>query len=80
MMPLNSVRGQEAFFADRIYKSSIKTVQLHRAGWDLTYPVIELNGIDQVELSFDDLTDQVRNYSYTLEHCNADWLSSQLAP
>ena len=55
-------------------------MQFHRAGWDMTYPLIELNGIDRVELSFDDLTDQICNYSYTLEHCNADWLSSDLAP
>ena len=72
--------GQDGVFADHIYKSTIKTVQFHRAGWDLTYPIIELNGIDQVELSFDDLGDQIHNYSYTLLHCDADWKPSRLAP
>ena len=72
------LQGQEAFYEDKIYRPGIKSLQLHRAGWDLSYPVIELNSQDRLSLSFDDLTDQVRNYSYTLEHCDADWHPSGL--
>jgi len=72
--------GQQGSLTDRVYKSSIKTVQLHREGWDLTYPLIELYGSDRLELSFDEITDQVGNYSYTLQHCDADWLPSRIAP
>ena len=73
-----NLAGQEEFLTDKVYKSSIKTVQFHRAGWDMTYPVIELNGMDQLELSFDDLSEQVGNYSYTLVHCDADWMPSRI--
>ena len=71
--------GQETFFEDKIYQPNIKTVQLHRAGWDLTYPLMELNSADQLSLSFDDLCNEVKNYSYTIVHCDADWYPSGLS-
>ncbi len=71
--------SQEAFYTDCIYLPTIKSVQLHRAGWDMTYPIIELNSADQLELRFDDLSDAVKNYSYTIEHCDADWMPSNLS-
>lgn len=61
---------------DRVYKESIKSVLLHRTGWELSYPVIELNSPEQVTLSFDDLTDEIKNYSYSLIHCDANWQPS----
>jgi hypothetical protein len=71
--------GQVTFYTDRVYRPDIKSVQLHRTGWDLSYPIIELNSEDRLSLSFDELTDQVRNYYWTLEHCDADWRPSGLA-
>ena len=79
LISVNILPAQEDFYADKIYRKNIKTVQLHRAGWDLSYPVIELNSHDRLNLSFDDLTDQVKNYSYTIEHCDADWYPTGLA-
>ncbi|MFC2115225.1 DUF5103 domain-containing protein [Bacteroidota bacterium] len=75
---LYALNGQEDFYADNIYFENIKSVQFHRTGWDLSYPIIELNSRDQLSLSFDDLTDEVKNYSYTIEHCDADWYPSGL--
>lgn len=77
-MFLSALSGQEVFYADKIYRPNIKSVQMYRTGWDLTYPIIGLNSLDQVSLSFDDLTDEVKNYSYTIEHCDADWYPSGL--
>jgi len=74
------VTAQDEFLTDKVYKSSIKTVQFHREGWDMTYPIIELNGTDRLELSFDDLSDQIGNYSYSLQHCDADWRPSRMVP
>jgi hypothetical protein len=75
------VLGQPAPDAipDQVFKGSVKSVQLHRKGWELSYPVIELNQIDHVHLSFDDLTDEIKNYSYTLVHCDAAWRPSILS-
>ena len=76
---ISKLHSQEVFYTDCTFRPTIKSVQLHRAGWDMTYPIIELNSTDQLELHFDDLSDQVKNYSYTLEHCDADWMPSNLS-
>jgi hypothetical protein len=79
ILACRSAYPQMFFYEDKIHDRNIKTVRLHRAGWDLSYPIIELNSHDRLLLSFDDLTDEVKNYSYTIEHCDADWHPSGLA-
>ncbi len=59
-------------------KSSIKTVQLHKLGWKMSYPLIQLNSSDQLVLSFDDLSEDTKNYNYTIVHCDHDWQPSDL--
>jgi hypothetical protein len=75
-----SLHSQEDFYSDKIYTENIRTVQLHRSGWDLSYPIIELGGPERLSLSFDELSKQVKNYSWTIEHCDADWYPSGLVP
>ena len=58
---------------DKVYADNIHNVKLNISGNQLAYPVIKLNGADQLELNFDDLNGSVRNYSYTWQLCNADW-------
>ena len=77
-IPLADLSGQypgtdDGVIWDKVYNESIKTVQFHRKGWELTYPVIRLSGEDQVCLSFDELSNEVNDYSYTLIHCDASW-------
>ncbi len=45
-----------------------------------SYPIIRLNGGDQLELHFDDLDADVKNYYYSFQLCNADWSVSNLMP
>lgn len=70
--------AEDEIIPDKIYNESIKSVQFYRAGWELTYPVLGLMSEDQVCLSFDDLTDEVKDYSYTLIHCDANWRPSSI--
>jgi len=65
-------------YDDYVYKSNIKTVQFHESSWDYAVPVIALNGGEQIELSFDDLDSDQKQYSITFVHCNADWTPSDL--
>lgn len=58
---------------DHIYQPYIKTVLLSPPGNPTGYPVISLNSSDQLQLSFDDLQADVKNYSYRIVLCNADW-------
>jgi len=64
---------------ENIFKESIKTIQLYRKGWKLSYPVIELNGEVKLELSFDDLSDEINNYTYKIIHCDFKWNPSPLS-
>ena len=58
---------------DHIYHKNIRTVKLNKAGDIYSYPVLLLNSGEQLELHFDDLEADVKNYYYTFQLCNADW-------
>ncbi len=79
------VQGQDDYykegytrFENYIYSENIRTVKLERSGLELTDPVIELGTPQQLVLSFDDLAGDLKNYSYTLIHCDASWRPSNL--
>jgi Domain of unknown function (DUF5103) len=65
--------GTKAQTPDSVYASAIRTPQLFMAGNQLAYPIIRLNSTDQIELHFDDLDGDVKNYFYTIQLCNEDW-------
>jgi Domain of unknown function (DUF5103) len=58
---------------DSVYTPNIKTAQLYVVGNQLTYPVIRLGSTDRLNLKFDDLDGDTKNYFYTYQLCNADW-------
>jgi Domain of unknown function (DUF5103) len=64
---------------DSIYSPVIKTPQLFMAGNQLGYPILRLNSTDQLELHFDDLDADVKNYSYTFQLCNQDWTPAEVS-
>lgn len=68
----------DSIIYDRIYKESIYTVLIHPVGFEPTLPIIELGTDQKLQLSFDDLENDNKFYTYTLIHCNADWTPSQL--
>lgn len=61
------------------FQQNIKSVIFHKKGWELSDPIMELNSQDNLQLSFDELGDQLQTYNYTIIHCNASWESSNLA-
>ena len=64
---------------DMVVSPSIGTPQLYQAGNQLGYPILRLNSADQLELSFDDLDGDVKNYYYTFQLCDEDWTPSTLS-
>lgn len=64
---------------EKIISPTIKSVQLFPYGNQLGFPLIKLGSGDQLELHFDDLDANVRNYSYTFQLCNADWTPAMLS-
>ena len=65
-------------YDDYVYKSNIRTVQFHLTTWEYAAPVIALRGGEQLELSFDDLEGDQKQYTISFVHCNADWTPSDL--
>jgi len=65
---------------DHTYRSNIYSVKLYKAGDVLSYPLIKLNSGEELELYFDDLDGDVKNYYYTYQLCNADWSVTNLHP
>jgi hypothetical protein len=63
---------------DHIYKSNIRTVKLFKSGDIYSYPIINLNSSEQIELHFDDMDGDVKTYYYSYQLCNADWTPSKL--
>lgn len=64
---------------DQVYDSSIKTILVHPVGDALAIPVISLNEMNPLEISFDDLKAKYQNYFYSVELMNADWSSAGLS-
>ena len=58
---------------DKIYNPAIKSVKLHKSGDIYSYPVLQLNSNEQLELHFDDMDADVKYYYYSFQLCNADW-------
>lgn len=63
---------------DHVYEPSIRTVKLYKHGDIYSYPILSLHSGDQLELHFDDLAADVKNYYFTYQLCNADWTPSNL--
>lgn len=74
-----SAQSTDFQFIDYDYTTNIKSVRFHLTGLFLSAPVVDLNSEGTLMLSFDDLDADVKNYSYRLIHCDADWKPSNLS-
>ena len=63
---------------DRIVDPGIRSVKLFKAGDQTSFPVLMLGSNDVLELHFDDLDGDIKNYYYAFQLCNADWTPAQL--
>jgi hypothetical protein len=58
---------------------NIHGVKIFIQGNQFDYPIINLGSTSVLELHFDDFDATVKNYSYTYQLCNADWLPVALS-
>lgn len=65
---------------DQVVHSNIRSVKLFKYGEPTGYPILQLNGNDKLELHFDDMDADVKNYYYTYQLRNADWSPTLLRP
>ena len=58
---------------NQVYRPTIQSVNLHLANLFLSYPVVDLHAGTPLVLSFDDLDADVKDYMYTIVHCDKNW-------
>ena len=66
------------YYENAVYNENIKTVQMYVAGLELSEPVLNLEGDASLLFKFDDLSDEPKNYFYTVIHCDANWNESYI--
>lgn len=71
---------QKMLYEDLVYLQEIKSVEFYNKKEEQSFPIITLGSGEKLELHFDDLGGGSRNFSYTVEHCDAEWKSSGLSP
>jgi hypothetical protein len=67
-------------YKNATFNSKIKTVLCHKKEEELSLPILNLKADEQLLVSFDDLDADIKDYYYTIIHCNADWTASNLMP
>lgn len=61
-----------------IYNPNIHTPLIFRKGNELSYPVIQLNSNDTLQICFDDFNTIMQNYYYTIAHCDINWKPTKI--
>jgi hypothetical protein len=80
------VDAQEAVFdvngvaREVVVDQRVRTIMLYREGWESSYPILTFSEELPLVLEFDELSDEVGDFYYTVLHCDADWIPSELLP
>ena len=78
LLSVFSLRAQ--FNPEGVFKANIKAVRFHGYGDQLALPVYKLNSGDRLELHFDDVEANVKNYYYTYQLCDYNWSPVVISP
>jgi Domain of unknown function (DUF5103) len=60
--------------SERIIDENIRSAQINPS---VPHAVVQLKG-GRIDLSFDYVTDEIKDFMYTIVHCNSDWQPSEL--
>ncbi len=73
-----SAQPKEVPYSDRVFDENIVTPLLYSQNDQTTDPVIDFGSDDRITLEFDDLSNKVYPFKYTIVHCTSDWYPSDL--
>ena len=66
-------------YRDHIYIDDIKSVKFYVSGFLVSMPILYAGDPTPLVLSFDDVSgDDLKDFTYTVEHYDADWMPSRL--
>jgi hypothetical protein len=75
-----SIKGfSQTPYTNNVFNPNIKSVEFYNTRKEPSFPIINLNSGEQIELAFDDLRGSQHYFYYTIEHCDGDWNSSNLS-
>lgn len=77
LVAVDLVSQESLVFDDYIYQKNIKTPMCYVEGDLLAAPFIELNN-GKIKVRFDDLSDEIKDYYFTVIHCDYYWNPSDL--
>jgi len=69
---------EDLYFEDYVYLNNIKSVKFNPIGSPLDPPIIFLDSGQRLIISFDDMDNIDKDYTYDIIHCNKDWTPSVL--
>ena len=64
------------YYETAVYREEIKTALMFREGFELSNPIIGMNEDQNLVMKFDDMSPNVKDFYYTIIHCDADWKES----
>jgi Domain of unknown function (DUF5103) len=75
----SALQAQTEPWRNQKLNDQIKTVTFHRKGEPLSMPFADINcKPGTLLMQFDLMGNEMRDYVYTIEHCNSDWTRSNL--
>jgi hypothetical protein len=75
----NASDSDSLLYTNHIFTDRIKTVELFKEGWTLSYPVMKLKSSDRLLLQFDLMGNEVETFYYSFIHCDKDWKRSRIS-
>ena len=76
---INASAFAQSTYDNTVFRPEIKSVEFYNTVKKASFPIITLGSNEKVLLAFDNLLGGTQNYSYTIEHCDANWNSSNLS-
>ncbi len=71
-------QDENMIYQDKIFDNNIHTVLFHQIDLPLSPPILNLYDGRKLLLSFDDLSKDVKDFTYRIFHCNSDWQVSDI--
>jgi len=66
-------------YTDSVYHPEIKSIEFYNTKKQASFPLITLGSGEKLLLAFDNLRGGSQEYYYTIEHCDAEWNSSNIS-
>jgi hypothetical protein len=76
---LSLTASAQSPYDNNVYRPEIKSVEFYNTAKQASFPIIRLGSGEKVLLAFDNLKGGSETYNYTIEHCDANWDSSNIS-